>query len=383
MKPTAIELPFDKATPEEDVAVFVDAVRANPADRERLVELLPLDHPLYRGRGANQVVRLRGYILASFETIGLPSDSLIFVLEELQNSQSPYMVAAAAKALRGLPDPNPEIASFLMAAITNIQFHDDALSFDTYKTAWPLRDHTSALREILQTLAHLGSNARSQFEKLKSMQASPVFSAEIRSLIVKTVARIQSDETTGQRSCCPIPSGKRTERNNGVSNDPMSVAGVRLEDQDGTLSSFAEIFRGKPSVVAFFYTRCGNPNKCSLTITKLAHLQDKLVETVGSGKVRVAAITYDPGHDTSELLRGYCANRRFRFDEDNRAWRVDCEQFDAVRDYFGLGANYAGSVVSQHRIELFVLDTSGQIALTYANLQWSVEDIVRELGAMF
>ena len=44
---------------------------------------------------------------------------------------------------------------------------------------------------------------------------------------------------------------------------------MELEDQDGARVTFGEFFAGKPSVVAFFYTRCDNPNKCSLTITKL------------------------------------------------------------------------------------------------------------------
>jgi protein SCO1/2 len=53
---------------------------------------------------------------------------------------------------------------------------------------------------------------------------------------------------------------------------------VELEDQDGARVKFGEFFTGKPSVVAFFYTRCDNPNKCSLTITKLGRLQRRLAE---------------------------------------------------------------------------------------------------------
>ena len=48
---------------------------------------------------------------------------------------------------------------------------------------------------------------------------------------------------------------------------------VEPEDQDGRRLTFGECFVGAPTVAVFFYTRCTNPNKCSLTIAKLAQLQ--------------------------------------------------------------------------------------------------------------
>jgi protein SCO1/2 len=61
--------------------------------------------------------------------------------------------------------------------------------------------------------------------------------------------------------------------------------------------------------VVFFYTRCDNPNKCSLTVTKLARLQKSIVEEQLEGLLRTAAITYDPAYDLPPRLKAYGDNR--------------------------------------------------------------------------
>ncbi len=67
--------------------------------------------------------------------------------------------------------------------------------------------------------------------------------------------------------------------------------------------TYGEFFRGQPSIVVFFYTRCDNPQKCSLTVSKLARVQQQLAERGLADQVRTAAITYDPGFDLPERLR--------------------------------------------------------------------------------
>src|SRR3989442_13246527 len=104
---------FDGATPIADIIAYVDRIRTSPHLRDALVGLLPEQSPIYVDRGTNEAERLRGYLLASFELIGLPAAAMPFVLEELESGHNPYAVAAAAKAVRGA-DSLPEcIVSFL------------------------------------------------------------------------------------------------------------------------------------------------------------------------------------------------------------------------------------------------------------------------------
>jgi protein SCO1/2 len=72
------------------------------------------------------------------------------------------------------------------------------------------------------------------------------------------------------------------------------IASVTLQDHKGALITFKDFFQGQPSIVVFFYTRCDNPMKCSLTIAKLGRVQ-KLLEAQGlADRIHAAAITYDP-----------------------------------------------------------------------------------------
>ena len=125
---------------------------------------------------------------------------------------------------------------------------------------------------------------------------------------------------------------------------------MTVEDQDGVRLDLAGFLGRAATVVAFFYTRCANPNKCSLTITKLADLQRR------TGRARqldrqLAAISYDPGFDRPSRLTAYGRARGLRFDDSVRMFRA-VEGHDRMRDWFGLRVGYNGSIVNQHGIEL-------------------------------
>src|ERR1700682_4263364 len=117
----------------EDVAFeapFATADRLRAArDGDALVSLLAEQSPIYAGRGSIEAERLRGTILASFETAGLPASALPFVVEELEIGLNCYPVAAAAKALRGARDLPEQIAAVLLDAIDRIRTSDDVVSF--------------------------------------------------------------------------------------------------------------------------------------------------------------------------------------------------------------------------------------------------------------
>ena len=147
---------LDHETSEEEFAELVDRARRE-LDRQLLLELLPERLPVYQGRSANIVTRMRGYLLAAFEGAGLPEEALPYVLEELESGRDAYLVAAGARALRGRESRSSDAVPFLLKAIENITYADDAVSFDTYRPSWPLSGHTTALQEIAATVAWLGS----------------------------------------------------------------------------------------------------------------------------------------------------------------------------------------------------------------------------------
>ena len=126
--------------------------------------------------------------------------------------------------------------------------------------------------------------------------------------------------------------------------------------------------------MAFFYTRCDNPYKCSLTITKLAALQDRFAQRGIADAVTIAAITYDPAFDVPERLRRYGTDRGVRFGERTRFFRVT-SGFADFRRRFDLGVNYGPSTVNRHRIEVHVLDAEGRVAASFTRRQWEVDKV--------
>lgn len=372
---------LDRNTPEERVAALVDAVRRDPARRDSLAGLLPERMPLYAGRSTNATIRLRGYIMAAFGQVGLPAAAVPYVLEELESGRDAYLVAAAARAVRGLDRPTAHAVPFLVKAIENIKYSDDAVSFDSYRPRWPAPSHTTAVEEIIGTLAWLGEHARPALPALLALRDDRgALSASAHAGLERIVAGL------GDAGACCGAAEQDAEQDvigfagSGQARDERPGAdvpvAVEMEDQDGRAVTFGDFFTGKPSVVVFFYTRCSNPNKCSLTITKLARLQRALPERGLRGQLRTAAITYDPGYDLPSRLGAYGQNRGVVFGDSDRFLRTTTG-FGVLQEYFGLEVGFGPALVNRHRIELFLLDREGRIAVAFTRLQWDVEDVLR------
>jgi protein SCO1/2 len=148
-----------------------------------------------------------------------------------------------------------------------------------------------------------------------------------------------------------------------------------FQDHAGAPVTFRQLFEGKPSIVVFFYTRCDNPLKCSLTITRLARIQTLLEERGLSGAVNTAAITYDPAFDLPERLRSYGEGRGVRLGDGHRMLRA-VGGIGTLRAHFDLGVNFTGSLVNRHRVEAYVLDARGRVAALFERLHWDEREVV-------
>ena len=90
---------------EPQFAALVDSIAADAGRRDELLALLREDHALYRERSAATIVPMRGWVLLALERAGVSDAALAFVLEELDTGVDPYLVAAAARALRSYRGP--------------------------------------------------------------------------------------------------------------------------------------------------------------------------------------------------------------------------------------------------------------------------------------
>ena len=363
-----------------DLGARIDAIRRTPDAARTLAGMLDEQSPLFAGRGTTDVERLRGYILASFETAGLPLEAVPFVLEELETGRNPYTVAAAARALRGASEVPVEAPMLLVAALRRLRGADDVVSFDRFEP-YPAGGEATALAELADMLSLLGPRAGAALEDLEALVHSEGegFSPAVRARLDAAVEALSRAGSPTTACCCAEAEAAVAPRvADRYAATREGLGSLALEDQDGTRLSFSEAFSGRPSALAFFYTRCNNPEKCSLTVTRLARLTTSLVH-VGLD-ANVAGISYDPGFDRPARLKSFGADRGMIFSARCRLLRT-VGPFEPLRSAFDLGVGFGPVTVNRHRLDLVVLDASLGVAETFERRLWHEETVLQALRA--
>jgi len=236
------------------------------------------------------------------------------------------------------------------------------------------------VRELLSTIAWLGPTARDVLPEIDALRnESGGFSKKFKADLDRAAAAIQGTRAADEQSdCCALPAslGQMFSWAVGSRRSCTPIESTIFQDQDGISLTYREFFFDRPSIVVFFYTRCDNPLKCSLTITKLAGVQKLLKERGLQDQIQTAAITYDPAFDLPERISQFGERRGVTFGERHRMLRT-VDGFYAIRRQFNLGVNFVESLVNRHRVEVYVLDNLGRIAASFERLHWDEHDVVR------
>lgn len=365
-------------TTEDAFPSIVATAVSSAHPRAALMELLREACPAYGGRGATAVSRMRGWVLLTLAQIGIDDDALPFVLEEFDAGHDPYLIAAAARAMRSYPRPTESLAPFVLRAINNVRFNDLPVSLDRYGEDYDSdATITSAVSELLAVVSWLGPHAWRILPGLSALRDRHTglprsMWPELDRAIA--VVRAGGPEDVPEQACCALSSllGFRRHDSRAARDD---IRAVQLEDQDGHRITFGDFLAGGPAIIIFFYTRCDNPLKCSVSVTKLAHVQHLLARRELSSRIRTAAITYDAGYDQPDRLRRYGLDRGVQFDGGHRMLRAIGDAA-VLRSHFELGVNYGATTVNRHQIEAYLLDQRGRVAASFTRLQWSEADVV-------
>ena len=363
---------------EKEFASLVDSIVDRNEGAEQLIEFFQENHSVYDQRGTPAVVRMRGWVMLALSKVGLPESALIYVLEELETGVDPYLVAAAARALRSYPERLPRFAPFLITAISNIRYHDEPLDFGSYGAYSDSGSDTSPVLELLKTLAWLGSNAhcvQPEVDALRTLGGLPQKLWGDVDVVLTAIRKFDS-ECKPNNDCCSLPMmNSLSAIGLDLRRTCKSVRQTEFEDQFGATCSFPDLFEGHPTVVVFFYTRCDNPLKCSLTITKLARLQSILAERGLAQQIHTAAITYDPEFDSAKRLLRFGEARKVQMNAGHRLLRTT-KGFRTLQKHFKLGVNFIESLVNRHRIELYILDSRGMVARSFERVHWDEQKVV-------
>ena len=369
-------------TTEKEFIQLVDDLKLNKqdVDTKLLVDLLSERHPLYKDQNTIIVQSMKGYLISSLIILGTPTKALPYLLEELETSFQPYIVAASAMAIRGLKEPHPGISSFLIKSVYNIWKSDTNINYSSYRSPYLDEEKTTGIKEIFKTLIFLGEKSKYVLPELYHLEnnVGNYLNNENKKLLIDCIEKLEALDDP-EDDCCTIPTeiyGSADSKD--TVNKEINLSEITLQDQNGIETSWDNFFKGKYTVLSFFYTRCHNPRKCIQTIYNLVDIQESIKGIPALSDIQTAAITYDPEYDKSEILKSYGNNRRFNFDENNKMFRISngMEQFI---EQLNIGVNYKGESVNVHRIEVYIINPEGKIEKSFLRFQAKENLIIDEL----
>jgi cytochrome oxidase Cu insertion factor (SCO1/SenC/PrrC family) len=152
----------------------------------------------------------------------------------------------------------------------------------------------------------------------------------------------------------------------------------RVTTQDGKVTTLRELV-DRPTAISFAYSQCANPNKCPRVVNTMGLLRGDLEKAGLLGRVRLALITYDPGHDTPAVMRGFARINGYMLDDDSLFLRPEVDAGHKLFHDLEVRASFNDNGVALHGIQLIILDKKGRLARSYHTLLWDNHQAVDDL----
>jgi protein SCO1 len=192
---------------------------------------------------------------------------------------------------------------------------------------------------------------------------------------VKTTKARTSARTRGSRAELPAfatpwltPSQRRS----------IAELNTEMRNQDGEAVNLART-SGMPTVLALFYTRCGNPARCAQTVEAMAMLR-RLLDQSGWGQgVRSVLITFDPEGDSVEELKRFEESRGLSLGPRMMLLWLEEERLKRLIDGLEVPVNFNADRVNTHGLALFLLDHQGRLVRKYHTLIWNNQRVLSDL----
>jgi protein SCO1/2 len=196
-------------------------------------------------------------------------------------------------------------------------------------------------------------------------------------VVGETSYSLSSLTTTGH---APIPESAAPPAAPDILEAGEPVADAALVNQAGEATPFSS-FRGHRVALTFIYTRCPLPEFCPLMDRNFAAIQRRLAGRPDLADVRLVTITFDPEHDTPDVLAAYAQRRG----ADPAIWSFltgEPGTVYAFGEQFGLYVepNPEGVDIT-HNLRTAVVDPEGRLVGMHGGNDWTPDDIVADLTA--
>ena len=360
------------STPANEVIATLAAVTAADDAEGTIASLLHENAPLFAGRVPNEVTRMRAAMFAALAATSVPDEALPLVAGELAHGHKHLVLAAAARAAatagRRAHAAVPHLIRLLSPA-----FHDDAVSLADLTVTWSARETTTVKLEAIRALEAIGSASADALPLLREVSASTASAINARAA-ARAIAAIETPAVPHCHTAAETPALTfispwlaRTERK-----IALAFTGA---DHDGAPIA-AERLAGKPFALTFFYTRCENDRKCSLTMSHFARLRAAAEAKLGD-KVRFAAMTFDPDFDTPSRMVAFARARGY--EPSPAAAMIRPADLERVVSDLGVAASFSNGRPNVHAVQLFLFDREGRFVREYRNVAWNDADVIRDL----
>ena len=295
---------------ESAVATIVSTAARNEPEI-RLRQLLDESANIYRGLSSSQAEWLRAQVYAALAQSQCSPETTGAAMEDLRTSHNPIVLAGAARCLAAQETLDPcwaQIAQTARRRIALCDVYPDIRIPSAHSCCGKSKTALGEIDALIDRFSEPGVEVGSEMVEVGVPETFPL---------------------------CP-----------------ELTSAIEFRDQEGNRMTFSELVFERPASIAFFYTRCMNPQKCSLTISRLGETARKL--SAYRARVGCFGISYDPRFDTSPRLAAYGQDRGFPFSPNDRLLRCT-SGWPSLRRLFGLRVGFGASVVNGHSRELFVV----------------------------
>jgi len=162
----------------------------------------------------------------------------------------------------------------------------------------------------------------------------------------------------------------------------------RLVNQDGKTIRLHD-YRGKALLLTFIYTRCPDPDQCTLMSSNFAAIDRELQKQPELyNKTHLLSISFDPAYDTPKVLRSYGAAYTGKYSDENFAhWEFasgSADEVKGVAQFFGLRYfqdTPSGTEQVIHSLRTALIGPDGKVVKVYRGNEWKPEELLKEIEA--
>src|ERR1700674_1125724 len=161
-------------------------------------------------------------------------------------------------------------------------------------------------------------------------------------------------------------------------------------NQDGK-AILNQDYKGKTLLLTFIFTRCQDPDQCTLMSSNFAAVDQELQKQPELyGKTHLLSISFDAEYDTPKVLRSYGAAYTGKYTDETFAhWEFASGSADEVKgiaQFFGL--RYYKDVQSgkeqvTHSLRTAVIGPDSKIVKVYRGNDWKPDEVMKELQTLF